>query len=157
MTPTTQLPPFSPQSSGLRAGCLALGAVVFCLQSVEGSMTFRLGPWRTGPDVLPNPVPKALGPCAWSCREVPGCLPSRRPPSGHPALSAVEAYLEEAFQGHSFCLDQGLGLNSEPKTGTNCTGLLNLEPNPNSFYITKNQTRVLGFALLCFAFPPENM
>lgn len=56
--------------------------------------------------------------------------------------------MEEAFQGHSFCLEQGLGLNCEPKTGTNCTSVLNLEPNPNILCITENQTGVLGLGLV---------
>lgn len=70
--------------------CLAPGARAFCSQSVEGSMTFWAGPWGTGPDALPGPVPRTSEACVWGCREAPGCLLSRRPPSGHPALSAVE-------------------------------------------------------------------
>lgn len=97
--------------------------------------------------MLPCPVPEAPETSLGSRREVPLCLLSRRPQSGHAALSAVEISLEDTFQGHSFCLEQGLGLNDEPETGTNCTSLLNLEPNPNIFFfnITENQTRVLGF------------
>lgn len=97
-------------------------------------------PWRTRPDVLPGPVPEARETSDESHREAPRRLLSRRPSSGRPALSAVELLLEDAFQGHSFCLEQGLGLNDEPETGTNCTSLLNLEPNPNIFYIAENQT-----------------
>lgn len=100
------------------------------------------------PDVLPCPVPEARETSVGSRREVPLCLLSRRPQSGRTALSAVELLLEDTFQGHSFCLEQGLGLKGEPETGTNCTSLLNLEPNPNIyilFNITENQTRVLGF------------
>jgi hypothetical protein len=55
--------------------------------------------------------------------------------------------LEEAFQGHSFCLEQGLGLNLEQKTGTNCTSALHLETNPIFFFLislTETQTWVLG-------------
>lgn len=97
-----------------------------------------------------EPCPRSLGDGGWSCRDVPGCLLSRRPPLGPPARSAVEPSLEDTFQGHSFCLEQGLGLNYEPETRTKCTGLLNLEPNPNIFYIAENQTGVWGFSPVCF-------
>lgn len=149
-TPTIPLPPllcWVPWAEGV-LGCTA------AWPAGDGILLLARGrqcglPSRPDSDnwaaMLPGPVPEAL-----ELREVPGCLRSRRPPSGRPGLSAVEPQLEEAFQGHSFCLEWGLGPNCEPKTGMNCTSLLNLETNPNIVYITKNQTRVLGLGLVCF-------
>ena len=127
--PTTQLPPlffWVPWGEGGLSGAVAWHSL-----PVRGR--WHGLPCRTRPDVLPGPDPEAWETSVDSHREAPRRLLSRRPPSGRPALSAVELLLEDAFQGHSFCLEQGLGLNDEPETGTNCTSLLNLEPNPNIF------------------------
>lgn len=116
------------------------------LLAMEGGM----GP-ENWAGVLPVPVPEALGAWIGSCREVPGSPLSRRPPLDTLAFQLLSpSWKRHSFQGHSFCLEQRLGLNLEPKTRPNCTHLLNLEPNPNSFYITENQPRVLGFGLVYF-------
>lgn len=106
----------------------------------------------------------AAMPCPRGSRDQPGepqgsplCLLSRRPQSGHAALSAVEISLEDTFQGHSFCLEQGLGLNDEPETGTNCTSLLNLEPNPNIFFLISLRTKPEFWGLVRFVFPPKKV
>ena len=109
------------------------------------------------PDVLPCPVPEVQETSVGSRRDVPLCLLSRRPQSGHTALSAVELLLEDTFQGHSFCLEQGLGLNGEPETRTNCISLLNLEPNPNiyiNFFFRSLRTKSEFWGLVRFVSPP---